>query len=289
MSRVEHVIDRAKRAASRIAAPIAARAARRYVSGPHLSDALQTARALRARGFATTIGFWNDKGAAPRQVADAQLTAIRDLVGADLDCYVSLKAPALELEPELVREIGARDRLRWLHFDSHGTDAQDATLALAESLSPREGGLGVTLPGRWARSLTDADWAVSRGLRVRVVKGQWAATDGGERDLSSGYLEVVTRLAGRASHVGVASHDPRLAKEALQILVGRGTRAELELLYGLPMTPALAVARSLQVPVRIYVPYGHGWLPYSLGQAVKRPSIAWWMLKDALLDREPVR
>ena len=34
--------------------------------------------------------------------------------------------------------------------------------------------LGCTLPGRWRRSLSDADRAIEMGLRVRVVKGQWA-------------------------------------------------------------------------------------------------------------------
>lgn len=269
---------------SRAARPIAIRAARAYISGPELGDALQTSRRLEDRGYASTIGYWNAREETPEDIAEIQLAAL-DALG-DLDTYSSLKVPALNYRLDLVGRVATAAQrspraTRRLHFDSHAPETQDSTLALADALHEQGARVGVTLPGRWHRSLEDADRAIAQGHAVRVVKGQWA--EAGGPDPRDGFLAVVERLAGRASQVAVATHDPVLATEALELLRRSGTRAELELLLGLPMRVAVRVADALEARVRVYVPYGHGWLPYSLGQAAKRPTVAWWILKDALL------
>jgi predicted TIM-barrel fold metal-dependent hydrolase len=55
------------------------------------------------------------------------------------------------------------------------------------------------------------------------------------------------------------------------------------------MKPLLKVAAELDVPVRVYVPYGHGWLPYSLTQAHRNPRVFWWILRDLISARLPRR
>lgn len=59
-----------------------------------------------------------------------------------------------------------------------------------------------------------------------------------------------------------------------------GTPCELELLCGLPGREVMAVARELKVPVRFYIPYGTGWLPYALCQLVRKPQLWGRMLRD---------
>jgi proline dehydrogenase len=105
---------------------------------------------------------------------------------------------------------------------------------------------------------------------------------------SEGYLNVIDRLAGRARFVAVATHDPKLARAALERLRQAGTPCSVELLYGLPMKPALQVAGELDVPVRVYVPFGHGWLPYSLTQARRNPRVFWWILRDFITGGSPI-
>lgn len=82
--------------------------------------------------------------------------------------------------------------------------------------------------------------------------------------------------------MSVATHDPALATEALDVLRARGTPADLELLLGLPGRSVRAVAARFVVPVRMYIPYGHAWLPYSISAARKNPRILFWILADAL-------
>lgn len=275
-----------------------------FIRGSRLSDAIRTSGRLRARGRSTTLGYFNADNEAPRAVADATLSAVDALAALGTGGYLSIKAPALGYDSGLIGEIvdrAARGGIG-VHFDSHATEQAEPTFAAMASALARpspagaapEAGqaapapgwsFGCTLPGRWSRSLSDADRAVELGLRVRVVKGQWVDPSAPDIDPRAGFLAVIDRLAGRARSVAVASHDPPLAEEALRRLARTATPHELELLLGLPMQAALRMARKTNATVRVYVPFGVSWLPYALEQFQKRPGIAWWAVRDAMLGR----
>jgi len=261
-------------------------AARQYVAGPGLSDAVGFARTLERDGMSSTIAYWNDSGEDPMRVQKAYLEAIDGVADARTKAYVSVKAPAISMSPTLAAGLAERcaERDMGLHFDSLGLETQAPTFALIDRLRPLGVKLGCTLPGRFHQSIADAEKAIDWELRVRVVKGQWEEP-GSRLDPRQGFLEVIDALAGRATQVAVATHDPALAEEALARLAGRGTSAELELLLGLPVHAARSVAERRGVPVRIYVPYGRAWLPYTLSAARKNPRILRWILEDALRGR----
>ncbi|MGZ4290718.1 MAG: hypothetical protein ACXVQZ_08900, partial [Gaiellaceae bacterium] len=83
--------------------------------------------------------------------------------------------------------------------------------------------------------------------------------------------------------LALATHDVSLADEALRRAVGSPT--ELELLYGLPLDGPAAVAAAHGAPVRIYLPFGRGYVPYALSRVRRRPVILWWLARDAVLGR----
>lgn len=272
---------------ARILLPVMRRAARSYIAGPELGDALAMTRELGTQGRGSTIAFWDEAGAAPADVLNACLRSAEALASGTFDCYLSVKPPSVQYsEAGLLRVIDkCKCSKTRLHFDSIGLDTAEPTRALLDALLPHYANISFTLPGRWARSLEDADWAIQRGVGVRVVKGQWEDPAMPRRDPHKGFLEVIDRLAGGASPVAVATHNPTLAAPALERLMKAGTPCELEMLFGLPSKAVRSIAAAMGVPTRVYVPYGYGWLPYSLSQARKNPRIFWWMLKDAMLRR----
>lgn len=272
---------------SRCLRPLAMRAARAYVAGDTLTDALDVADALFDRGLGSTLGYWDAPGESPRRVADMYLAALVALSHRE-HAYLSIKLPAIGCRQELMGEIVQRaieNRIR-LHVDALGPEEADATRAVVDYFLDSGAEISVTLPGRWVRSVQDADWAVENALTVRVVKGQWADPSDPKRDLRAGYLEVIDVLAGRARHVALASHDVPLVAEAVRRLRDKGTSCELELLYGLPTRASLKQADALGLGVHVYVPYGKAYLPYALGKAVRNPKFAWWFLRDLVMARE---
>ena len=266
--------------------PLGQRAARAYVAGPALGDALEAGRRAASRGFALALGFW-DGGEPPRQVADTYACALDGMAAAGLDGYLSIKAPALHFSRELLGEILARSRRHGarVHFDALRPEAASPTFALmASAASGHPAALGCTLPARWHRSAADAEEALALGLSVRLVKGEEPGEDGDDIDPRRGMLALVEQLAGRARHVAVATHDAPLARLALSRLRAAATPCEMELLLGLPLRRPVREARALGLRVRLYVPYGHARLPYRLSQAGARPAVLWWVARDLLQD-----
>jgi len=259
------------------------RAAAAYTAGPTVHHAQIVCERLVHQQLSTTVCYWNLPSDQPRYVAALynQLLGLASLL--QNDCYLSIKATALAFDADLLKTILGRAKSMGaaVHFDSMAPETVDRTFSLIEQARQSYRKLGCTLPGRWRRSLLDADRAVGMGLNVRVVKGQWAEEAGDEIDHRDGYLNVIDRLAAeRAQHVAVATHNVELAREALRRLKTCGIPCELELLYGLPRKRMLQLARELDVSARMYVPCGQAGLPYHLRQAARNPRIIGWFLHD---------
>ena len=275
--------------------PVLERASRAYVPGPQLKDAVHWARQRAPGDCRFTFGYFNAELEPAEQVENvcsqsilalATLTPPSADADADAAGYCSLKVPSLGYEAGALQRLArlATAHGQRLHFDSHGPETAQPTLAALDALRPHHARLGLTVPGRWARSLEDAAWAAQCGLRVRVVKGQWPCPQHPEADPRQGFLAVIDQLAGRVSDVSVATHDASLAREAVRRLAVRGTACELELLCGLPRRGVMNLARSQGLPVRLYVPFGQAWLPYALGQVLRKPALWPRLLKDSLTE-----
>jgi len=262
----------------------ARRAAQAYVAGDSVGDALKVCRRWKSRHVSTTIGYWNDGADTAEAVQRAYLACLAALARHLPDGYLSIKLGAMKYRQDLLAPILTRaktDGFR-VHFDSLGPETVERTNEEIVVARKTWADLGCTLPGRWRRSVDDVAWAVENDLSVRVVKGQWPDPEVPALDPAEGFYRVVDTLAGRAKRVAVATHDVALAERCLHRLQQAGTPADYELLHGLPMRQALKMARRRRVRVRIYVPYGASFLPYSLDYVQKHPAVIFWLAKDAL-------
>jgi proline dehydrogenase len=268
-------------------AVVAKRTARAYVPGPELEDALRVCRWLSGQSLATTIGYWDGTADPPPDVARKYLDVIAAISREGLKSYASIKAPSIGYEWALLSPVLERSAETGVpvHFDSLGPETADSCFALVEKARRVAPDVGCTLPSRWPRSIQDAERLADLGLRIRIVKGQWADPSAPRIDARANFLAIVDRLCGGASSVAVATHDVRLLRESLRRLRAAGTRAEVELLFGLPVRPPIRVARETGVPTRLYVPYGEAYLPYTLSQVRERPRIVWWIVRDTVLAR----
>lgn len=254
-----------------------------HVSGMQVGDAVAAAQAEQARRHWSSLGYWPQPKEAPASIAVHYQEAIEAIAAVGLDSSISVKVDQLDYDRELLRQVlrqAMSHRVR-VHFDAQAFDTTDRTHALLEDALALGADVSGTLPSRWERSQDDAERFIALGIPVRVVKGQGGDPDHPKIDPRRSYLALIDRLAGRAAHVGVATHDRRVAEPALQKLQAMQTPCSLEQMRSLPRLDFLAEARGL--PVRIYVAYGRFGLPYAIGEFVRRPAILGWILRDLLL------
>jgi proline dehydrogenase len=255
-------------------------ASARHISGLRVADAVGAARKEAAAGHVATLAYWPYPDETPAAIAANYLQAIDAIADANLVSSVSIKADRLDYDwtvllPVLQRSMERKVRI---HFDAQGR--VDPTLDLVERAWALGADVSATLQSRLLRSLTDAERLIGLRIPIRVVKGQDKDPANPRLDRRRSYATLIERLAGRAAHIGVATHDRRAAEPALDTLQRAQTPCSLEQLRSLPRLDFLAETRG--IPVRAYVAYGRFGLPYSINEVFRRPAIVWWILRDSV-------
>ena len=171
-----------------------------------------------------------------------------------------------------------------LEIDMEGSDTVDPTLSLYRAAAARSDRTAVALQAYLRRTPDDLTGLIDDGIaRVRLVKGAYAEPASiawqDQRDIRRAYRELLRRLLaaewdGSGPWVGVASHDPRLHRAARRLadeLQVEAERWEIQMLLGVrPQLRDELVGQGERV--RISVPYGERWYPYTLRRLAERPA-----------------
>jgi proline dehydrogenase len=164
----------------------------------------------------------------------------------------------------------------------------DATLRVFErlrALSPR---IGIVLQSRLLRTPADIARLAPGALDVRVVKGVYlepatiAHVD--PEPIRVAYVDCCRALLARGAFVGFATHDDLLAQRLVALvseLGVPGTGYEFQVLLGV-REPLWRTWQAAGHVVRVYVPFGPEWRPYSTRRLRKNPQILRHVLRDLL-------
>jgi len=258
-----------------------------HITGLNEADAIQAALAETASGHPSTLGYWSCPGENPASIAAHYVLAIEAIAEAGLLSSVSIKVDQLGFDRALVKEVlgAAKAHGVRVHFDAQGHDSIDPTHALLEDAVMQGCDVSATLPARFQRSMADAERFIQMRIPVRVVKGQGGDPVFPKIDPRRSFLELIGALSGRATHVGVATHDRWVAKPALDSLVAKGTSCVLEQMRSLPRLDGLA--KQCGLATQVYVAYGHAGLPYAIDQWTRRPAILAWVMRDLAMRHAP--
>jgi proline dehydrogenase len=144
------------------------------------------------------------------------------------------------------------------------------------------------MQARMRRSLADVRELAKVKANVRVCKGIYiepyaiAYTD--PEIINRNYIVLAEELLAGGCTVAFATHDERLVWEASRIVdrlhIPRECY-EFQMLLGV-LAPLRKTIREAGHPVRVAVPYGPNWYPYSLRRLRKNPKIAGYVLKSLL-------
>jgi proline dehydrogenase len=281
--------------------PLSRKAASRFVAGETLDTASAAVKELNAKGIMATLDLLGESVTKPEEARAAaeSILAIFDRIAADrLDCNVSVKLTqlGLDLSSELVRENVRRllDRGKqhgiFMRLDMESSAHTERTLALFEELYPVYGRdlVGIVLQSYLHRSMRDTERAIELGCRVRLCKGAYrepaSVAFQAKRDVDANFVRMMEALLARGHYPGLATHDPVLIAHAKRFTKDQGIapdRFEFQFLYG--------IGRDIQEQLvkegyrmRVYVPFGTHWYPYTMRRFAERPANVWFVVKNVL-------
>ena len=284
--------------------PLVGRVARRYVAGETLEQALETVGALAGEGAMATLDLLGEEVTEPsRAVAcveeyERMLTAI---AARGLPSNVSIKPTGLGLK---IGEAACRENVErivaaahrhgnFVRIDMEDASTTDFTLDLYRELHPRYGNVGAVLQAYMRRTLADVDRLPAQGANVRLCKGIYIeprrVAFGAYETVRLNFLQALEKLVARGVYVGIATHDEHLVCGALAILDRHRVpveRYEFQMLLGVE-SELRRILIGEGHRLRVYVPYGRDWYPYSVRRLRENPEIARHVLRSLFRGRRP--
>ncbi len=276
------------------------RIASRYIAGETLPEALDKIQALARRGHTSILDILGEDVTTPegaRGVADEYLAAAEQLAQTKLDCYVSIKpthvglrlgeALALEGYRRLAKHLAKLDLFLRVEMEDHTTT--DATLRMFEALARDFENVGIVLQSRLFRTPDDIRRLQALGpINVRLVKGIYleppAIAHVDPEPIRQAYLECSRLLLDQGAFLSYATHDASMAEGVLAQLRERqlsSERYEFQVLLGV-QEHLWDKWKQAGHPVRVYVPFGPEWRPYSLRRLKKNPEILGHVMRASL-------
>jgi proline dehydrogenase len=277
--------------------------ASKYVAGETPAQAVKLAEellsSLNIRGALFYLGEYVSRVDLVAENVANKLAVARALGERGLDVHVSADPTqigqsidgglahdnALRIAQEIRTAAGNRPGVHCLMLDMEDASVVDATIALHDEL--REKGLPValTLQAYLRRTVDDMRAQVRAGGCVRLVQGAFAADSGiaytRRRDMKASFRSLIEMmLSAEAKEEGFypifATHDDRLQQFAIDLAGRNGWKPgqyEFEMLLGVRSQLARDLARRGE-RVRLYLPFGRDWWPYSVRRIGENPRNA---------------
>lgn len=270
---------------------IVGKVAGRYVAGDTIGAAVRTMQSLSAEGAVTTVDVLGEE-VRHRERAEAAvaeyLRGLEAISSEGLERNISVKPTMLGLKideafcAERIAEIvgRAQDLGAFVRIDMEDHTCTDATLRIYRQLQARYGNVGVVLQAYLHRTIPDITALLPLKPNIRICKGIYREP----RDIAwkdfdtvrANFVFALERLLEGGAYVGIATHDRHLVCAGMAAVDRLGLppdRYEFQMLLGVD-AELRRVILGLGHRLRVYVPYGRDWYPYSMRRLRENPTIA---------------
>ena len=268
-----------------------------YIAGETLDDQIRAVESVNRDGFMVASGILGEF-VTRREEAEEAVTDYKSVLDAiaekQLDSNIHIKPThlGLKLDKEFcyhnVRAIldHAKIHHNFVRMDMEDSPTIDDTLELYFRLREDFDNVGCVIQARMRRSLDDVRRLANVGANVRLCKGVYleprerAYTD--RQIIQENYVMLLDELLSAGCYVGIATHDELLIWEAYRLIDRLGLEPhqyEFQMLYGVERE-LRRIVRDAGHRLRVSVPFGPSWYPYSIRRLRKNPEIAGYVLKS---------
>ncbi len=279
-----------------------------FTGGKDVREATDRAREMFMQGITSSLfvlGEYEDKEENATAMVQELEAILPLLVERGIDPHISVDPTQIGsmVSWDLCRKNAARlgqavkdiesDRRKVLMVDMEDSSVTQNTLDLYYELGKQQVPTAITIQAYLKRSKKDIERIVASGGMVRLVKGAFAENKDialtSRTDIDQSYRELVDLLfSEQARKTGVypviGSHDHNMIEFTTNLARERGWNKdqwEVEMLLGVrPDYQQKLVQQG--VSVRVYLPYGEKWWPYSVRRIGENPRNLWFVLRSIL-------
>lgn len=272
--------------------------AKRFIAGVTLSEALAVVERLSKRGFLTTLDHLGEDVANETEAkvaAEQYVIMLRALKERGLERNVSLKLSqmGLAIDPEfcfknLERIVACAEATGgFIRVDMEGSDTTSKTLDIVRRAKRmRNTPVGAVLQAMLKRTPDDIVDLLEGNVTIRLCKGAYKepADIAFKRmsDIRREFASDAKRLLTSGLYHGIATHDEKLIEEIKAFALKNGIRRdqfEFQMLLGIrPALQRRLVAEGWRL--RVYVPFGRAWLPYTLRRLREKKENMWFFVSS---------
>lgn len=271
--------------------------AKRYIAGEERKDAIRVVRHLNSQGILATIDNLGEHVKEPSHAEDAvreYLCLLDDIRDGGVNSSVSLKLThfGLDISDEIaegnLRGVikKASELNNFVTFDMEGSRYTQRTIDTFLRLHEKYTNIGIAIQSYLYRSQMDVRLLIEKGASVRLVKGAYKEPTQiafpKKRDVDKNFEELMKSLLLKGNYPAIATHDERLINEAIRFADENGIpkeRFEFQMLLGIKRKLQKRLADS-GYKVRVYIPYGADWLPYTLRRLRERKENLFFVIKN---------
>ncbi|TNF80285.1 MAG: proline dehydrogenase [Acidobacteria bacterium] len=267
------------------------RVASRYVAGETRDEAFRTVSELNARGAMATLDLLGEEVTVRDKAEEAVEEYVRlfeeiDERKADSNVSIKLTMLGLKIDQEFCRQnvekiAEAAQRFgNFLRIDMEDHTCTDATLEIYHQLQPRFGNLGVVFQSYMRRTLSDIEGLPEDSGNVRLCKGIYVEPRRiawkGYETVRHNFVAALEKTITQGVYAAIATHDEFLVGAAVALIDKHRLpkdRYEFQMLLGVD-EELREILLDGGHPLRVYVPYGKDWYPYSIRRLRENPEIA---------------
>ncbi|MEO8607997.1 MAG: proline dehydrogenase family protein [Chloroflexota bacterium] len=277
----------------------ARRAARRFVAGETLDEAVAATQALNERNLAASLDYLGESVARAEDTQEVVAT-YRSLLARihqnKLDASISLKLTHLGLD---INEELCQTNLRTIltdakqfgipvTIDMENTPYTDVTLRIYRTMRDEYGfeNVGTVIQSYLRRSEADMAALGEEGAHIRLCKGAYLEAPDvafpDKADVDANYVRILRAFLQSEGYLCLATHDEAMIQAGESAILEfsiQPNRYEFQMLYGIRSERQETLVKA-GYKVRIYVPFGAAWYPYFMRRLAERPANLWFFARS---------
>ena len=259
--------------------------AKRFIAGPDLKTAIPNIRKIKESGYFASIDILGESVSTRQQAETAKMEYLKlfeslDSINHSFDFSIKLSQLGLGIDREFcaenLQQLARAMGNHTIRLDMEGSAYTQSTLEICEEAHRTHPHIGQAIQVYLFRSKDDVHHCIENKISVRLCKGAYKEPSDialqSMDEIRAHFLELAYQLLKEGHQPAIATHDESLLVKLLDFITQEKIAPEsfyFEMLYGV-RRDLQKILKEKGYRVRVYIPYGKAWLPYTLRRLLEK-------------------